>query len=414
MTAPKAPVTPVRVLRLISRLNTGGPAMHTVLLTGGLNGARFASRLVTGPVGPAEGDMSYFALRRGVVPIVVPELGRDVSLWNDLRALWKVYRLFLRERPDIIHTHTAKAGIAGRLAGLLYNAGLRLAPGRRRAMLIHSFHGHVFRGYFSPLKSRLLVLLERALALATDHIVTVSERVKNELVHEYRICPATKVTVVPLGLDLGWVERVPESSGSLRAKFAVPPDRVTIGIVGRLTGIKNHRLYLQAAQIMAGRNVHSFIIGDGELRDEMSSLARTLGLEDRTTFTGWFRDSAAIYADLDIVCLTSRNEGTPAVLIEAMAAGQPFVATDVGGVRDLMVGDKAVHAAGFEIFANGILVAPDDPAMLAAALTFLVDHEDLRRSIGAGAARRARERYSHERLLRDLESLYGVALGRRG
>lgn len=404
------PARAVKILRLITRLNTGGPAMHTVLLTRGLNGSRFSSRLVTGLVGPAEGDMSYYAVRRGVEPIVIPELGRHVSLWNDLCALWKVYRLFRREHPDIIHTHTAKAGIVGRVAGILYNLGRLAARRGSRARVVHSFHGHVFRGYFSPLKSRLLVLLERVLALATDHIITVSDSVRNELVDEYRICAPAKVSVIPLGLDLDWVAGVAGSRGVLRKAFSVPPERVTIGVIGRLTGIKNHRLYLSAAQIMNGRNVHSFIIGDGELRDDMTALARALGLEGCTTFTGWYHDPAVIYADLDIVCLTSRNEGTPAVLIEAMAAGRPFVATDVGGVRDLMIGERVLHPDGFEVFANGVLVAPDDPTMLAAALTVLVDNADLRRSIGGVAERFARETYSHTRLLRDLESLYGAVL----
>lgn len=395
-----------KILRLIARLNTGGPAIHTVLLTQGLNGGRFCSRLVTGMVSPGEGDMGYYAESRGVVPIVIPEMGRDPSPWNDLRAFWKLYRLFSAEKVDIIHTHTAKAGGLGRLAGVLYNLGRAFAGGGRKARLIHSFHGHIFRGYFSPLKSRVLVLVERLLATMTDRIIAVSEQVKRDLVEVYKICPEEKVTVIPLGLDFSWVDGIERHRGALRREFLVPPDCVAVGIIGRLTGIKNHRMFVFAAQIMKGRNIHSFIIGDGEGREGVVRLVREMGLEDRIALTGWCQDVARIYADLDIVCLTSLNEGTPVVLIEAMAAGLPFVATDVGGVRDLMVGMAAPHPEGFSVFANGILTPGDEPAVLAAALSFLVDRPELRREMGNAGRQWVRARYSHVRLLRDVEALY--------
>jgi glycosyltransferase involved in cell wall biosynthesis len=404
-------VRAVKILRLIARLNTGGPALHTILLTQGLNGGRFSSCLITGMVARGEGDMEYYAESRGVVPIVLSELGRDLSFRNDLRTLWKLYRLFRREEPDIVHTHTAKAGALGRLAGIVYNAG-RILSGGRPAKFVHSYHGHIFRGYFSPWKSRLFVFIERLLARMTHRIVTVSESIKRELAEVYRICPLEKITVVPLGVDLSWIGEMARHRSALRREFRVPLDRLTIGIIGRITEIKNHRHFLSGARNLIGKaNIHFFIVGGGELQEEMIEVVHEFGLRDLVTFTGWQRDPAKIYADLDIVCLTSLNEGTPVVLIEAMAAGRPFVATDVGGVRDLMVGEGMVHPDGFEIFANGVLIQPNDIGALVAALSFLAERRDIRREMGAIGQQSARGKYSHARLLEDMDSLYTDLLG---
>jgi glycosyltransferase involved in cell wall biosynthesis len=400
-----------KVLRVIARLNTGGPAVHTILLTRWLNSGRFNSRLVTGMVAPDEGDMEYYAKSQGVVPIVLPELGRDFALRNDLVALWKLLRLFHQEKPDIIHTHTTKAGGLGRVAGIFYNIG-RIVSRKRRAKFVHSFHGHIFRGYFPSSTSRLFVFIERALAKMTHRIVTVSESIKRDLVDVYRICSAEKVTVIPLGLDLSWVNEIKSRRGELLRKFRVPPDRVTIGIVGRLTEIKNHRLFLSAARNLAGKvDAHFFVIGDGALTESMVQVAREFGVGEQVTFTGWLQKPAQIYGDLDVVCLTSLNEGTPVVLVEAMAAGRSFVATDVGGIRDMVVGPGVVHPDGFEIFANGILTRPNDVETLTAALSFLAQHLDVRRHMGAVGQQIVREKYSYTRLLADIDSLYMELLG---
>lgn len=405
------PVQPVKILRLIARLNTGGPTLHTVLLTQGLNSGRYHTLLVTGMVAPGEGDMGYYARSRGVVPIVLAELGRDLAFRNDLLALWKLLRLFRRQEPDIIHTHTAKAGGLGRVAGLVYNLE-RILSGRRRAKFVHSFHGHLFHGYFSEWKSRVLVLIERILARMTHRIVTVSEGIKRELADVYRICPREKIAVVPVGLDLSWVSEIKSYRGRLRQEFGVPADRLTIGIIGRITEVKNHRLFLSAARTLAeNATSHFFVIGDGELQGEIAGIAAELGLKDVVTFTGWQRNPAKIYADVDIVCLTSLNEGTPVVLIEAMAAGRPFVATDVGGVRDLMVGQGTLHPEGFETFANGILVRPNDVRALAGALEFVARRQGLQREMGMAGRQLAEKRYSYTRLLDDVDSLYLDLLG---
>lgn len=395
----------MRVVRIIGRLNTGGPAIHTILLTQRLNGGRFSSRLVTGMVSCSEGNMEYYAAQRGVRPLVIPELGRDVAFRNDLKAVFRLYRIIRQAQPHLIHTHTTKAGVLGRLAGLLYNLTARIAGGHS-AKLVHTFHGHVFHGYVSPFKSRLLVWVERVLALFTHRIVTVSESVKRELVDRYRICPAEKVAVVPLGLDFGWVDALAEQAGTVRAAFAIPRETVTVGIIGRLAPIKNHAVLLSAMCRLRSHRIRLLILGDGELRADLEQAARDLNLEDSVIFVGWQREPEKIYADLDIVCLTSRNEGTPVALIEAMAAGKPFVATRVGGVPDLMVGPGTIDSQGLELFSNGVLVVPDRPDLLATAIEYLAARPDVRRIMGVSGRSFVRGRFSVERLVSQIEREY--------
>jgi len=404
---------PIKVLRLIARLNTGGPAIHTILLTRGLSCGRFTSRLVTGVVGAEEGDMMYYSAERGVRPLVLPELGRKLSPLNDLKALRTIYRLVASEQPDIVHTHTTKAGLVGRLAVLLSNAIGRWR-GRRPAKLVHTFHGHVFHGYFPKPISLALVTLERALARRTDRVVTVSNAIRRDLVERYRICPAEKATVVPLGFDFRWVSAIPGNAGYLKTKCGVPRGVVTVGVVGRLTGIKNHALLIAAMASMGRNDVWALIVGDGELRATLERAAAESGVGTRVVFAGWQQEPAAIYADLDVVCLTSRNEGTPVALIEAMAAGRPIVATRVGGVPDLMVGAPVAHPDGFEVFNNGILVPPDDARALAAAVAHLADRPALRRAMGAAGRAMAVDRFGKERLFAAMETIYDEVLGTNG
>jgi glycosyltransferase involved in cell wall biosynthesis len=401
---------PIKVVRVIARLNTGGPAIHAILLTRALNGPRFASCLVTGTVGPNEGDMGYYAEQRGVHPAVIPELGRAVSPGDDLRALVKLFALLRREQPDVIHTHTAKAGLLGRIAGVAYNVLATLA-GVPRARLVHTFHGHVFDGYYSPIVSRAMVLAERALAMVTDRVIAISDKIRDDLVTRYRVCAAAAVSVVSLGLEFGWTDELDDAAGWLRAAHGLPADAVLVGIVGRLTEIKNHGLLLDAFARLRRPDVRLIVFGDGEMRAELEDTTRRRHLDDRVLFVGWERLPARIYADLDIVCLTSKNEGTPVALIEAMAAGRPFVATRVGGVPDLVVGRPIEHADGFALYGNGILVPPGDADTVARALDHLASRPDVRHAMGAVGRSAVLKRFSEERLAQDLEEVYLRLLG---
>lgn len=400
------------MVRIIARLNTGGPAIHTVLLTRGLDPTRFTSTLFTGAVDPAEGDMGYYAEAMGVTPIIIPGLGRTLGAANLVLTFVRLWRLVRAQRPVIIHTHTMTAGGLGRLVGVLYNIEARLR-GRPRTRLVHTFHGHVFHGYFSPWLSGALVLVERLLACITDRVVAISEEIASELVERYRICARAKLDVVPLGLDFGWVARLGDHEGDIRKQYGIPASAVTVALVGRMTRIKNHMLLLAALRLLRRRDIWAIVIGDGELRAEIEASAAAAGLSDRIIFTGWERDQARIYADVDVVCLTSRNEGTPVALIEAMAAGKPFISTKVGGVPDLVFGEAIAHPSGFEVFANGVLVARDDEVALAAGVAYLVDRPAERATMGAVGQAEVLKRFSKERLVQDIELLYETMLATR-
>lgn len=390
----------IKVIRIIARLNIGGPAIHTVLLTEGLDKERFDSLLVSGSIASDEGDMSYYAQGKGVRPYFIPELKREISLKDDLKAFVKIYRLIRREKPDIIHTHTAKAGTLGRLAGILYNLS---RFNFKRAKLIHTFHGHVFSGYFGRLKTGLFVFVERLLSLFSDKIVTVSSAVRDELA-SLRIARHKKIEVIPLGFELGEflsVSSRPES------------DSLNIGIVGRLASVKNHYLFLEMAARTLKDNpqikLRFRIIGDGALKEQLKEQARQLGISSQVEFLGWQKDLAAVYSELDIVVLTSKNEGTPVSLIEAMACARPVVAAGVGGVPDLLgeaFGAQAQAGQAFKILKRGVLVTKQCGDAFASALSRTLRDSQLRSQMGMRAREFVRDQFSREKLVANIEKLY--------
>ena len=388
----------IKILRIIARLNIGGPAIHAILLTEGLDKTKFDSLLVCGNVSKDEGDMFYYAIEKNIKPIFIPELKRELSFFHDIVAFKKIYNVIKTERPNIIHSHTAKAGTLGRLAGIIYNFLNR----NRRIKIVHTFHGHIFEGYFGKLKTKIFILIEQFLALFTCKIITVSESVKKELIF-LGIGNKDKITVVPLGLEL-------------ESFLSIPPkdnNGINIGIVGRLVPIKNHRLFLEAASKVIADNpviqLRFKIIGDGELRLELEGYSRRLNINTRLDFLGWQKDLVSVYADLDIVALTSINEGTPVSLLEAMASGRAVVATDVGGVKELLgeVIDAYIkQGTHFEVLERGIIVKTGDCNSFANALTFMLKHNNLRRDIGMRSREFVKNKFSIERLIRDIENLY--------
>jgi len=390
----------IKVLRIIARLNIGGPAIHAILLTQGLDKAHFESLLVCGNIDRNEGDMLYYAAQNNISPVFTPELKRQLSFINDTVAFIKICRIIKTYRPHIIHTHTAKAGTLGRLAGVFYNLNHPFSP--RRIKLIHTFHGHIFEGYFSRFQSKVFVLIERFLAFFTARIITVSESVKRELV-SLRIARKDKIEVIPLGLEIESFFDIPRRDEAV----------FNVGIIGRLVPIKNHRLFLDAVAKVAadnpGLNLRFKIIGDGELREYLEEYAHKLNINKQVDFLGWQRDLANVYADLDIVALTSLNEGTPVSLIEAMAAGRGVVATDVGGVRDLLGAkiDMGIKPdANFRILERGIIVKSGDVNGFTEALVYLLDNSKLRKDMGIAGREYVRRNFGKERLIRDVEGLY--------
>jgi glycosyltransferase involved in cell wall biosynthesis len=407
----------MKILRIIARLNVGGPTRHVVWLTEGLKHAGYETLLVAGVVPPGEDDMSYVAAAAGVSPLIVPEMSREISL-KDALTTWKLFRLMLRERPDIVHTHTAKAGTVGRLAGLMYRW---LTPGvlggkPRPCRFVHTYHGHVFHGYYGKLKSRLFLTIEKILArLVTDRIVVVSQQQRREINEKFRVGRAEQFAVIPLGIDLSVYADWPARRSHLRSELKANENDILIGIVGRLTEIKNHRFFLQtvatfkALAAMNSGRMRFLIIGDGHLRGDLEEQARALGLTDEVVFLGTRNDPANFYPALDIVALTSLNEGTPLTLIEAMANARPVIATAVGGVSDL-VGPALAGSdiqSSFTVCERGVLAPSGDTEGFALGLARLIEDKSLRGELGQRGRDYVRQNHSKERLLGDMKELYG-------
>ena len=384
----------VPVARVITRLNIGGPSIQAVRLTTALEPYGFSTVLWHGRLGAGEGDMSYL-LPAGADARFVPTLCRPLSPVDDLRTLIRLYREFRRARPRIVHTHMAKAGMLGRLAAAAYNVTRRRGD---RAQVIHTYHGHVLDGYFSATATRVFIALERALAHLSDRIIAISPAIRGELLQKYRIGRERQYRVVPLGFDLSPFAAVNDATrAAARLALNIGDQVPVIATVGRLTAIKQPRLFLDVVRLVARHHprVIALVAGDGELRGDVESYAAELGIGDRVRLLGWRKDLATIYAATDVFLLTSRNEGTPVALIEAMASGTPGVSTDVGGVGDVMGGPDAGRLAPF-----------DDAAGLAHAIGDLIADPAQRRAMGARARSRVLDRYDINRLVADIAELY--------
>ena len=387
-------VRSVRVLRIITRLNIGGPAIQAITLSDRLTSRGFEPLLVHGRLDAAEGDMRYL-LPSALAVRYLPALRRPLAPAHDAFALTQLLDVMRDFRPQIVHTHTAKAGTLGRVAAALYNrAAGRDCPAR----VVHTYHGHVLEGYFSARQTRLFVSIERGLARVTDRIVTIAPRLRKELLDEHRIGRSDQYRVVPLGFDLASLSAIDdEGRAKARAALQIPAGAGVVTTVGRLTAIKQQHLFLQAAQLigLAHPSAVFLIIGDGELRRELETTAAALGIADRVRFLGWRRDLETIYAATDVFLLTSRNEGTPVALIESMAAGCAGVSTDVGGVPDVI-----------ESEAVGLLAASGDAAALAGPVTELLADAARRSRMGRAGRALVVARYGLDRLVDDVEALY--------
>ncbi|MFY9607519.1 MAG: glycosyltransferase [Blastocatellia bacterium] len=405
----------INVARIIDRLNIGGPAKHVVWLTAGLADNGFDTGLITGTVPAGEGDMSYFASRAGIEPVVIGEMSRELSL-RDALVIWKLFAELRKLKPKIVHTHKAKAGAVGRVAAMLYKwltpSALLLRP--RNCRIVHTFHGHIFHSYYGPAKTRLFIMIERLLArFCTDQIIVVSEQQRREICETYGIGRPDKFRVVPLGVDL---EEFGDRHGEFREELGIRGDELAIGIVGRLCEVKNHAMLLEVAAWIAAqsngraRSVRFVIIGDGHLREDLEQQAHELSIADQVVFAGFHEDATSLYADLDMVVLTSLNEGTPLTLIEAMCSGRAVVSTEVGGVVDVM-GERREVQGGFTIWDHGVTAPSQDVESFARAIDFLMERPELRREMGERGRAFVRTRLSKERLISDVEEAYRGLLG---
>jgi glycosyltransferase involved in cell wall biosynthesis len=320
-----------------------------------------------------------------------------------LRAVWQLVRFFRRERPAIVHTHTAKAGAIGRIAARL--AGVPIC--------VHTFHGHVFQGHFSYAKSHFYLAIERLLACWTDALVAVSQSQGQELIAKFRVAPASKFVTISVALDLARYLTPNGSRGEIRKLAGCHANQPLIGWVGRMTAVKNPELFLDVASSIyaVDASTRFVMVGDGELRSSVEQKLSDRKLAHAVRILGWQNDLSGFYADLDVLVMTSKQEGTPLVLIEAMASGKVFVATNVGGIRDLMMGAGRTRG-GLQIFENGILT-DSSPFNLTSAIRYVLEHPDQAREMGCAGRAFASRVFSNQQIADDLERLYLSLLGRR-
>ncbi len=377
-----------RVLRVVTRLNVGGPARQALFLTREMRDRGFQTRLVWGASGPREGTMEP---PPDMPATFMPWLTRELSPAQDLRAFRDLRSMMRRWRPQVVHTHLAKAGALGRVAARTTNV----------PVTVHTFHGHVLQEYFSAMKNAAYAKAERGLAARTDALVAVAPWVRDELLAR-GIGTERNWHVVPVGVDLAPLLGVRPDAREARSRLGLPLDGPIVGCVGRLVAIKDHDTFFQAAVRVAQAvpNATFVLAGDGELRERLQKEATEL-LGDRVRFLGWVDDLPTLYGAFDVVALTSRLEGTPVSLIEASAAGKPVVATNVGGVGDVIRDGN-----------TGLLVPPRDPVAVAAnVVTLLQDPEGARR-MGEEGVRWVEGRFSDRRLADDLSGLYTDLLAR--
>ena len=374
-------------MRVIARMNVGGPAHQVALLSGRrLDPARYDVLLVHGSVPEGEESMADRADAEGAKAEFVRELGPAISPYSDMVALRRLRKIVRDFKPDIVHTHTAKAGFLGRRAAL---------AGSPVPAIVHTYHGHVLRGYFGPARSRAYLELERRLARRSDRLIGVSQATVDELV-DLGVAPRSRFQVVPLGLDLSQFAALPGEPGEeARLRLGVDSDDVVCAWIGRFAPIKRPEFMLEAfARAHAAEaKLRLVMVGDGPLRAEAERQAADLGVAGRVHFLGYRRDLAQIMSATDIVALSSANEGTPVALIEAGAAARPTVSTDVGGVAAVVDG-------------TGVLAPPRDPIPLGAALAELAADPKRRRELGAAGRARMLREFSADRLVADIDRLY--------
>jgi glycosyltransferase involved in cell wall biosynthesis len=379
----------IKVLRIINRFNIGGPTYNATFLTRFLSDD-FETLLIGGLPEKGESDSLHILEEYGVEPILLPEMKRKPNFFSDRKALKKIKDIIAEYKPDIVHTHASKAGALGRKAAI----------DMKVPVVVHTFHGHVFHSYFGKVKTELYKFIERKLAQKSTGIIAISDLQKNELVNTYKIATEKKVNIIPLGFDLQkFNQNLSEKRKNVREKFGITGDQVAIAIIGRLAPIKNHSLFLESVDLLHGQTEKKlvfFIVGDGELRDEIAQKVYELtkkGVDIR--MTSWIKDINEFNAGMDVICLTSNNEGTPVSIIEAQASQVPVVSTNVGGVQNVMIDNE-----------TGYIVPKNNARIFADKLLVLIENEALRNDMGQKGWAFVKERFHFERLVKEMEHYY--------
>lgn len=376
-----------KILRILNRFNVGGPTYNVAYLTKYLSD-EYTTVLIGGEREDSEASSEYILKELDIPYTIVPDMKRSISLKNDIKALREIISIIKKEKPDIVHTHASKAGMLGRLAAKICGV----------PYIFHTFHGHVFHSYFGKKKTSFFIHLERLLARWSTAIIAISDIQKHELGDIYKICPSEKIQVVPLGFDLHkFTEQTDEKRKQFRTQYNLQDDEIAIGIVGRLAPVKNHEMFIDAicnCQKQTSKKIRAFIIGDGELAEQLQTYCKNTNTEQIITFTSWIKDVDVAYAGLDIVALTSFNEGTPVSIIEAQAAGKPVVSTNVGGINDIVQEDETA------------LLSEIDTEKFTEKLTRLINDDDLREKMSEKSRQFSDSKFSYVRLCTDMENVY--------
>ncbi|MGZ3866184.1 MAG: glycosyltransferase [Bacteroidia bacterium] len=386
-----------RVLRIINRFNLGGPAYNVAFLTKHL-APEFETVLIGGDKEEGEESSLFIFEDMQLKPLVLEEMTRSVNLLGDIKSYYRIKKIIKEFKPDIVHTHAAKAGALGRMAA--YNCGV--------PVIVHTFHGHVFHSYFGKIKTEIYKNVERFLAKRSSAIIAISEKQKQELCEEHKIVSAGKMHVIPLGFDLKkFTDNQEEKRKDFRGKYGVKDGEICIVIIGRLVPIKNHGLFLRSVSHVvknSSKNIRAFLVGDGTIREELIEQCRELGLDycywpeeqksATVTFTSWINDVSYPLAGSDIVCLTSFNEGTPVSLIEAQAASKPIITTKTGGIENSVNAEAA------------FLLAVTAEAEFAKKLLFLAENPQARAKMAEKGKAFVLKHFHYTRLVEDVRSLY--------
>lgn len=391
-----------KVLRIINRLNLGGPTFNAALLTRHL-APQFETLLLAGTKEDSEESSDFIVKNMGLTLTSLPEMHRSIHPVRDYIAYKKIRKIIREFKPDIVHTHAAKAGALGRLAAIH----------EKVPVIVHTFHGHIFHSYFHPLKTKIFLHTERYLARKSSAIIAISPSQKKELAFKYKVCNPEKIKMIPLGFDLSrFKENIEEKRAAFRAKYFLEEDEIAVGIIGRMVPIKNHSLFLTSiSRIMSSleKKARFFLIGDGECCQQLLNEARGLGLdtvyfpeENRkalVTFCSWMRDVDIAVSGLDIIALTSFNEGTPVSLIEAQAGNKPIVTTNVGGIENVVRTDD-----------TALLVDSNNVEQFSTSLIRLINDEKLREQMSKNGWELVKERFHYTRLVSEMSTLYNNLL----
>ena len=388
----------IKILRIINRFNLGGPTYNAAYLTKYLE-TDFETLLVGGVKYEEEGSSEYILENLGIKPVIIPEMKRSLSFKDDKKAYLKIKKIIQEFQPDIVHTHASKAGALGRLA----------AAKCKVPIIVHTFHGHVFHSYFGKAKTLFYKTIERHLAKKSTKIIAISDIQKEELWNQHSICNKDKLVVIPLGFDLDrFQENTEEKRKSFRDKYKIDDDEIAIGIIGRLVPIKNHPLFLNAineVKLKTSKKIRAFIIGDGEEKDQLIELLKCIGLDytewndqqvlATITFTSWIKDIDWANAGLDIIALSSLNEGTPVSLIEAQASNKPIITTNVGGVENIVIENE-----------TALITESDNLDQFSEGLLKLIDDDELREKMARKGWGFVKKEFHYSRLIFDVKELY--------